>query len=433
MDKLNNTAIKFFFVAILVLLLLPMGNYQLKFIKELRLNGSETQVAPPIRSFKSYFTGQYQDSFANYFSANLPLRSYAIKTHNQILYSAFKYTNASQVVIGKEGYLYETPYLNAFTGSNFIGDSAINIRTIKLQKLQFALAKINKKLLIVFAPGKASFFPATIPNDYQQKINKNNHDEFIKAYQKKQINYIDFATYFNKLKQTTPYPLYGKYGIHWSQYGMNIALDSMLHKIELDANQKFPSKINLEIDVINGYRFTDNDVELALNLFIDLPKENMAYRSFQFEKNTKKYKPNIIVVADSYWWLAHNNYINKEIFNEYHFLYYNKSIYDFNQQLPLTLNDDLIADYINRADVIVLLATEANHNWFPYGFDDQLLNILSKSRKPQVFSEEAIQLKINEIKAEAKWLQAVREKAILNRLNLIQQLRADAIWVLQHP
>lgn len=410
-----------------------MGNYQLKFIKELRLNGSETQVAPPIRSFKSYFTGQYQDSFANYFSANLPLRSYAIKTHNQILYSAFKYTNASQVVIGKEGYLYETPYLNAFTGSNFIGDSAINIRTIKLQKLQFALAKINKKLLIVFAPGKASFFPATIPNDYQQKINKNNHDEFIKAYQKKQINYIDFATYFNKLKQTTPYPLYGKYGIHWSQYGMNIALDSMLHKIELDANQKFPSKINLEIDVINGYRFTDNDVELALNLFIDLPKENMAYRSFQFEKNTKKYKPNIIVVADSYWWLAHNNYINKEIFNEYHFLYYNKSIYDFNQQLPLTLNDDLIADYINRADVIVLLATEANHNWFPYGFDDQLLNILSKSRKPQVFSEEAIQLKINEIKAEAKWLQAVREKAILNRLNLIQQLRADAIWVLQHP
>ncbi len=410
-----------------------MGNYQLKFIKELRLNGSETQVAPPIRSFKSYFTGQYQDSFANYFSANLPLRSYAIKTHNQILYSAFKYTNTSQVVIGKEGYLYETPYLNAFTGSNFIGDSAINIRTIKLQKLQFALAKINKKLLIVFAPGKASFFPATIPNDYQQKINKNNHDEFIKAYQKKQINYIDFATYFNKLKQTTPYPLYGKYGIHWSQYGMNIALDSMLHKIELDANQKFPSKINLEIDVINGYRFTDNDVELALNLFIDLPKENMAYRSFQFEKNTKKYKPNIIVVADSYWWLAHNNYINKEIFNEYHFLYYNKSIYDFNQQLPLTLNDDLIADYINRADVIVLLATEANHNWFPYGFDDQLLNILSKSRKPQVFSEEAIQLKINEIKAEAKWLQAVREKAILNRLNLIQQLRADAIWVLQHP
>ena len=174
MDKLNNTAIKFFFVAILVLLLLPMGNYQLKFIKELRLNGSETQVAPPIRSFKSYFTGQYQDSFANYFSANLPLRSYAIKTHNQILYSAFKYTNASQVVIGKEGYLYETPYLNAFTGSNFIGDSAINIRTIKLQKLQFALAKINKKLLIVFAPGKASFFPATIPNDYHQKINKNN-------------------------------------------------------------------------------------------------------------------------------------------------------------------------------------------------------------------------------------------------------------------
>jgi hypothetical protein len=138
-------------------------------------------------------------------------------------------------------------------------------------------------------------------------------------------------------------------------------------------------------------------------------------------------------VADSYWWLAHNNYISKEIFNEYHFLYYNKSIFDFNQQLPLTLNDDLIADYLNRADVIVLMATEANLNWFPYGFDDQLLNFLSKPKQNQLFSEEAIQLKINEIKADASWLQAVREKAIANRVNLIQQLRADAIWVLQHP
>jgi len=433
MDRLNNTAIKFFFVAILVLLLLPMINYQLKFFKELSLHGSETKVTQPIRSFKSYFTGQYQDSFANYFSANLPLRSYAIKTHNQILYSAFKFTNASQVIIGKDDYLFETPYLNAFTGSNFIGDSAIDIRTIKLQKLQLALAKINKKLLVVFAPGKASFFPSAIPIEYQQKINKNNHNEFVKAYQKKQINYIDFVTYFSKLKQTTPYPLYGKYGIHWSQYGMNMALDSMLHKMELAANQKFPNKINLETAVINDYRFTDNDVELALNLLIDLPKENMAYRSFQFEKNTNKYKPNIIVVADSYWWLAHNNYISKEIFKEYHFLYYNKLIFDFNQQLSLTLNDDLIADYLNRADVIVLMATEANLNWFPYGIDDQLLNILSRPKQNQLFSEEAIQLKINEIKADTKWFQAVQEKAIANRLNLIQQLRADAIWVLQHP
>ena len=197
MDKQNKTVVKFFLIAILVLLLLPMVNYQLKFLKELSLHGSETQVAQPIRSFKSYFTGQYQDSFANYFSANLPLRSYAIKTHNQILYSAFKYTNASQVVIGKESYLYETPYLNAFTGINYIGDSAINKGALKLQKIQLALAKINKKLLVVLAPGKASFFPATIPNEYQQKINKNNHDEFVKAYQKNQINYIDFISYFN--------------------------------------------------------------------------------------------------------------------------------------------------------------------------------------------------------------------------------------------
>lgn len=79
------------------------------------------------------------------------------------------------------------------------------------------------------------------------------------------------------------------------------------------------------------------------------------------------------------------------------------------------------------------MATEANLNWFPYGIDDQLLNILSRPKQNQLFSEEAIQLKINEIKVDVKWFQAVREKAIVNRADLIQQLRADAIWVLQHP
>ena len=61
----------------------------------------------------------------------------------------------------------------------------------------------------------------------------------------------------------------------------------------------------------------------------------------------------------------------------------------------------------------------------------QNISLLIPKQQPLV--KEAIQLKINEIKADANWFEAVRAKATANQANLIQQLRADAIWVLQHP
>lgn len=188
----NKTAFKVVFAMMFAMLFLPMLNYKNIWLKELYLNGSESQTERPTWSAKSYFDGQYQDSFANFVSAKLPLRSYAIKAHNQILFSVFKYTTAAQVIVGKENYLYETPYLNAVNGNSYIGDAEIIKRSLKLQKIQNALAKRNKKLLVLFAPGKASYFPEKIPNDFYKERVKNNHSELIKAYQKHQISYIDF-------------------------------------------------------------------------------------------------------------------------------------------------------------------------------------------------------------------------------------------------
>lgn len=429
----NKKVIKVVFAIMFAMLLLPMLNYKNIWLKELYLHGSESQTERPTWSIKSYFDGQYQDSFANFVSAKLPLRSYAIKAHNQILFSAFKYTTAAQVIVGKENYLYETPYLNAFNGNSYIGDAEIIKRSLKLQKIQHALAKRNKKLLVLFAPGKASYFPEKIPNDFYNAGVKNNHKELIKAYQKYQITYIDFLSYFNDLKVNSKFPLYGKYGIHWSQYGMSLAMDSVLKKIEQEFNRKFAIKEKIKTAQLSEYRFTDNDVELALNLYFDLPKEQMAYRCFKWKENTSSFKPNVLVVADSYWWLVHNNYISKKIFNDYHFLYYNKSIYNFDQQLNIEITPQLISDYVNSSDLIILMATEANDNWFPYGFDDILLNELANPTITPVnnLKEEVIQLKMNEIKKDANWYASIVAKAHQNRISTVDQLRADAIWMLQ--
>ena len=66
------------------------------------------------------------------------------------------------VVIGKENYLYEKGYIDAFFGVDFIGHDSIAISAYKLKMIQDTLAKLNKTLLIILAPGKGDFFPEYI-------------------------------------------------------------------------------------------------------------------------------------------------------------------------------------------------------------------------------------------------------------------------------
>ena len=203
----NKRVVKVVFAMMFAMLLLPMLNYKNIWLKELYLHGSENQAERPKWSTKSYFAGQYQDSFANFVSAKLPLRSYAIKAHNQILFSAFKYTTAAQVIVGKENYLYETPYLNAVNGNSYIGDAEIIKRSLKLQKIQNALAKRNKKLLVLFAPGKASYFPEKIPNDFYKKRVKTSTDVSARSRYSFPISQVNTSIGGNILKNISVHPL----------------------------------------------------------------------------------------------------------------------------------------------------------------------------------------------------------------------------------
>ena len=164
-----------------------------------------------------------------YCTDSFGFQSPLVRTINQIDYSLFGQANAQYVIIGKDNYLYETPYIEAHLGMDFLGDSVVNQKVAMFKQVRDTLAALGTNLTMIFAPGKGSYFPEYIP-DYYQKYRqaRTNYDAFKLGFDTKQLPYLDFSAWFRQEKENALAPLFPRTGIHWSKYGMLVATDSIL-------------------------------------------------------------------------------------------------------------------------------------------------------------------------------------------------------------
>ena len=94
----------------------------LNIIKEEPLNGSFA-IAPSTEfSFDSWFDGKYQSQEESYLNENFGLRNTMVQLNNEINYRCFKVTSAQDVVIGKQGYLFEKKHIEQFLGADDLVD-----------------------------------------------------------------------------------------------------------------------------------------------------------------------------------------------------------------------------------------------------------------------------------------------------------------------
>jgi hypothetical protein len=432
MKEASNYLKNAIFIILLGIILIPIVVSKSIKRKELPIYGSFVANEKPVFSKASYTNGEFQEKYALYFNDAIPFRSYFLKSHNQLQFTLFREVYLDEAKVGKEDYLFQELYMNELNGKEYIGDKLIRERTKRFKFIQTELEKRGKKLIIVFAPGKASYYSEYIPYQYKKKVGINNYEAYTKSFEENKINYIDFLAHFNALKATTPYPLFGKNGIHWSVYGMHIAMDSLTKKMGMMMGKKLPEKIYEGIELTDTARFVDNDLELDLNLLFPLKGFKMAYPKAVFKQLSDSYKPNTIVVADSYWWVVHNAFIPANQFNTYHFLYYNNSVFNNSGKENVVVTESLINDYVNKTDFVILLVTERNLHMFPFGFAEQLEKILSPNfaSKNLAYSK-ALEDIISEIKNDEAWFISVKEKAKKNNVMLEQQLRDDAEWILK--
>ncbi|MBK7965040.1 MAG: hypothetical protein IPK10_06955 [Bacteroidetes bacterium] len=196
----------------------------------------------------------------------------------------------------------------------------------KIKEVQRLLSENGKILVVVLASGKGSFYPEYFPDEYNAfKKGPTNYEGFSQLAKEAGINFIDFSTYFRNQKGNSSYSLYPKFGIHWSQYAMTLAADSLVRFIEVNRGIKMQHALWDEIE-LKSARDVDYDVGSSLNLLTYLDGPLMGYPKIYFEQNNGEVKPSIVVIADSFYWGIFNMGFSN-LFSKSHFWYYNNEVY----------------------------------------------------------------------------------------------------------
>lgn len=419
---------------------LPLIQRTVPVFREKPLKGSYEVPVKPEATIKTIFNGEYQESFNDFAEHTIGLRPLLVRINNQIAYSVFDTALASGVIIGKQNYLYEINYIKAWKGWDYIGDEAVRQQVEKAVFVQKKLREAGKTLIFVMAPGKASYFPEYIPDQYirKQSGEKTNYESLRKAYLENQLPLIDFNKWFVDMKDTVSFPLYPQCGIHWSAYGVALSLDSLIRYIEKDRSIDMVDFGWNGFDLPDTLRSPDYDIAEGMNLLFSIPHYPMAYPKIWFGSEEGKVKPNALVVSDSYYWNIFGTGLSARIFNDNSFWYYNTEAHNPAWDSPKKTVDIDITEAAGQADVIIIMATEANLYRFPYGFTERLYEAMVSngnvrpSETPVVVNsvkETEIAEMMKAMDSSPDWKKMIEKKAADKGISYEEMLKLDATWV----
>lgn len=360
---------KLLFVFIIVVVTLPLIQHYFAIIKEPPLNGVFKKTPKPQN--KDWFNTSYQDAYEKYYNDTVGFKPFFVRYYNQIQYSLFNKTAAKDVEIGKENYLFEGGYIRDYMGYNFVGKQKIKDKVGELKIIQEQLKEDSILFLLILAPGKASFYPEYLPKRYDTNNRQtSNYQYYSYECRKQQLNLIDMNGLFVELKDKTKRKLYPKGGIHWGEYGVALALDTLAKYIE---KQKQINMLDFNYNNVSyeeKIRKKDKDLSELMNLCFEFDAYPMPKPNYIFKHKKCESKPNLLIIGDSYASRLIETNLIDSLFNNYQLWYYNRGVEPPKQNSTNQVKDLIVKDEIAKYDVVVLLSTESNLYKFDFGFVD---------------------------------------------------------------
>lgn len=370
-------------------------------------------------SMKSFADGSYQEAVETKLLEQ-PFMTGLKELKKDFDYAYFQKINMEDVYFGKKQYLYGELMTRATFGDDFIGDAAIREQIRKTKFVQQKLKELDIDLLILFAPGKSTIYPEYLPDAITPtKRKKTNHQTYVSECKKHGINIIDFIPYFKSLKKKTKYPLFPKFGSHWSYYSECLAVDTTIKRIENLTHTDLPNITYKDIKLLDTTRVRDADILGKAN--IKVPKGNLlAYPTnvgYQQGPATKQIP--ILGIGDSYFrcffYLGAMTYAFP---NSKQWYYYNSIIPEAPEN-PEVWELDLKAEILkNKA--IVLMYSEMNLRKFSNGFIDDAYLLFSNPKEYARQKKEK-----DKLNKQKKLIR--KDKMLLNKLTKQSQMRGISL------
>mgnify|MGYP001414637860 CR=1 FL=1 len=426
---------KLLYGVFLGILLLSTSQFYFSLIEESPLKGDVKEVYAPVFTSKNWYNGIFQDSINDYLKYNFGFRNSSVRLNNQIAYDLFKEVKANGVVVGKEEYLYEKNYIKAYLGLDFVGEEEIQDKINKLAYIQKKLSKKGKKLIVAFAPGKGTFYPEFIPEEYDTVTKRtSNYEVYKRLLGKTEIDVIDFNKWFVEQKEISDYPLYPKAGIHWSKYGEFLAADSIVRFIEKIRGNEMSHLVLDSVITKEKNEKTDYDIGNGMNLMFRTPTFSMGYPKYHIEPSTSSKGSKTLFVSDSFFWGMFNSGFSKKLFGGGKFWYYAKSIYPDSFKKPTLVSKKNIIQRMEAHDNVIILCTDANLYKFAFKFIDKAYSAYKSGIKSEPKAEESYKERLRRgfrnIRETPHWLEKVKKQAIEKGISLEQCIEDNAKYII---
>lgn len=359
----------------MVLLAIPMLQNLTGWFKEKPLDGAFIPAIKPHFTLKSLWDETFQDSCVKYIEENIGFHNSLVRFNNQIIFSIFRESPVKGPVIGKNGILFEESYIISYLGQTFIGNDKIKENTNNLLAAQEILKNKGVTLIVVFPPGKASYYPELIPDSYNpNKKSINNYEAYVSSFNETNINFIDLNKYIVSMKDTVPYEVYCDLGAHWTIWAAGIAMDTVIKYMEDKVQKDFADFTIIDVETPDTLRNQDDDLYKTMNIIFYPRFKKISYPKYQFNNDNSKYKPKVLAISDSYWWTiyANNVAIPQNVFTNGGFWFYNKTVYPVRDPVQ-NVNELDYKKEVESQEFILLVSTEATNHLFPYEFCEKYL------------------------------------------------------------
>lgn len=172
--------------------------------------------APKLKTEEGKLNFDFFDDFSKYFSEHFAFRQELVTADGRLKSAVLGTSPNSDVIVGKDGWLYYGPTKNDFLNINCLSDRGINNIVNNVRMMDDICQSSGCQFIFTVAPNKNTVYPEHMPFNYKPSDNKNNYSRLAEK--------LSGESFWCDMKETilsadASIPLYHKTDTHWNNMG----------------------------------------------------------------------------------------------------------------------------------------------------------------------------------------------------------------------
>jgi len=318
-----------------------------------------------------------------------------IRFYNQILFDFFKKSYNSDIIVGKDHWLYFIQHVNEYYGKEIFrwydsNDAAVETfdrQARMMYNLRTILNENGVEFLVFMAPQKGFLYPEHLPEREKDTTTVSAREFYSAKFDEYGIPYIEMTKWFIGMKEadTVPFSLFPNTGAHWG-FSAAYATDSLFRFM---ADLKGLNMHELQFGSLHettdsAILATDHDIESLLNLCRPLPHpgERLYEADVTVVPDSTAVRPRAIFIGTSFLRRMHYFVPFNEVFTDPEYWYYNSKLYYGKDFRTMTMVSEVdVLQHLLDADFVVWFTEGDQMCKASFGFVENALINLCLSEK----------------------------------------------------